>query len=189
MRWDSVQEFWSDVIESAQAKRERSRVSNLQFDLRAWVEGGEMVVDLSVFEEISSRDLQGVITTPQGDRVEIDLAQMRPGNYQARLANATAGTYRAEIKIGDSTLPPVAWELPGELFGEQAHRVPNTALLSEIASRTGGSIDPSSDVLRPLMKQESARTSYSHPLLVAALLLFFLELLLRFRSVRPSTRS
>jgi Ca-activated chloride channel family protein len=184
MRWDSVQEFWSDVVETAQAKRERSRVSNLQFDLRAWLEGGEVVVDLSVFEEIASRDLQGIVTTPQGDRVEIDLAQVRPGNYQARLANATAGTYRAEIRIGDSSLPPVAWELPGELFGEQPHRVPNTALLSEIASRTGGSIDPSPDMLRPLMKQESTRTTYSHPLLVAALLLFFLELMLRVSRAR-----
>lgn len=182
MRWERVQEFWSEVLESAQARQERSRTSNLQFDLRSWTEGNEVVIDLAVFEELPSRALQGVVTTPQGERVDIDLTQVRAGHYQARIGNATAGTYRAEIKVAGANLPPVAWELSGELFGERPHRLPNTALLSEIAGRTGGVLDPTTDTLRPLMKQESTRTTYSHPLLVAALILFFLELLLRLRA-------
>lgn len=184
MRWDRIQEFWSEILESAQARQERSRTSNLQFDLRSWVDGGEVVVDLSVFEELPSRELRGTVTTPRGDRVDIDLVQIKPGNYQARIPDATAGTYRAEIKVADANLPPVAWDLPGEAFGERPHRLPNTALLSEIAGRTGGILDPSPDTLRPLMKQESTRTSYSHLLLVAALGVFFLELMLRLRRVR-----
>jgi uncharacterized membrane protein len=184
LRWDQIQEFWSEILESAQAKQERSRTSNLQFDLRSWVEGGEVVVDLSVFEELPSRQLRGTVTTPQGDRVDLDLVQIKPGNYQARIPDATAGTYRAEITVADANLPPVAWDLPGEIFGERPHRLPNTALLSEIASQTGGAVDPSPDTLRPLMKQESTRTTYSHHLLIAALAVFFLELVLRLRRVR-----
>ena len=86
-----------------------------------------------------------------------------------------AGTYKTTVSIDDAKLPEVAWTLSGELFCEVSHRKPNVSLLSEIATRTGAILDPSSEDLRPYMKNTSARRLYSHHLLVLALIFFFLE--------------
>jgi Ca-activated chloride channel family protein len=190
MRWDRIQEFWADIIESAQKRQERRSSSRMQFDLRSWTEGGDVVIDLSIFDEHSSRNVKAEVTTPQGERVQVSFTQVSTGHFQARVANATAGTYRADIRVGNEVLPPVAWELAAELFGERTHRNPNIALLSEISAATAGAIDPTAQSLSSNMRQESSRTLFSKQLIVAALLLVLLELAMRvflYRS-RPGAR-
>jgi hypothetical protein len=90
-----------------------------------------------------------------------------------------AGTYKTTVSIDDATLPEVAWTLSGELFGEVSHRKPNLSLLSEIALRTGGKLDPTPEDVRPYLKQIATRRPYSHELLVLALLFLFLEVGIR----------
>jgi len=179
MRWERVQDFWSEVLESAQSKETGKRNSNMEFDLRSWVEGSDAVIDLALFEEIPLSSLTAQVQTPLGERKRVELHAVTRGHYQARISNATSGTYRATVSIGDAELPPVAWELSGELFGERQHRKPDLATLSQIARQTGGVVDPSATQLLSLMRQEAERREYSHKLLVAALLLLFVEVLLR----------
>jgi hypothetical protein len=93
------------------------------------------------------------------------------------------------VSLGSQKLPEVAWTLSGELFGEQQHRTPNLELLQAIANRTGGKINPTPDDIRPLMTQVLERREVAHLFLMAALLLFLLELLLREasrRALRPA---
>jgi hypothetical protein len=179
LRWEQVQEFWSDIMESAQVREGAKRQSQLQFDLRSWVEGSDVVIDVALFEDVAGKPVRAVLDTPRGESKAVDLAPIRPGHYQARVPNALAGTYKANLSVGDAQLPPVAWDLTGELFGERPHRKPELAVLSEIARRTGGMVDPSAETLKSYMRQESERKTYSHELLVAALALFFLDVLLR----------
>jgi len=178
IRWSGIQEFWSDLIDSAQPTP-LEKPSSTQFDLRTWVEGGDLVVDLALYEEPSSNKITATISAPSGELRTLSFSPKTKGHYQARLPGATAGTYRATVSIGTQKLPEVAWTLSGELFGELQHRAPNLLLLEAIASKTGGRLNPSAEDLKPFMTQVLDKRDLSHYFLIAAFLLFVAELLLR----------
>lgn len=178
IRWAGIEEFWSDIVEAAQTKP-LEKPSSTQFDLRTWVEGGDVVIDLSLFDESQGGAVVGSLTTPSGETRTVSFAPKQRGHYQARLPGATAGTYRAVISLGDQKLPEVAWTLSGELFGEKQHRAPNVSLLERIASATGGKLNPSAEELKPLMTEVLDKRDLTHYFLIAALALLFLEVLAR----------
>jgi uncharacterized membrane protein len=178
LRWDQIRTFWSDLVDSARPKK-IGKESAIPFDIRSWVEGGEVVIDLTLFEDIGSSSVSAKIITPGGATRSVSFTPVRRGHYQARLDRAMAGTYRTTVSIDDASLPEVAWTLSGELFGEVSHRKPNISLLSEIALRTGGVMDPAANDIRPYLKQIATRRLYSHELLVLALLFLFLEVGIR----------
>lgn len=178
MRWDQIRAFWSNLIDSARPKK-IGKESAIPFDIRSWVEGGDVVIDLSLFEDIGASGVTASIITPGGATRVATFTPIAKGHYQARLDRAMAGTYRATVSIDDAKLPEVAWTLSGELFGEVSHRKPNLPLLSELAARTGGVIDPTADDIRPFLKQVATRRLYTDDLLFVALLLFFVEVGIR----------
>ncbi len=177
MRWDGVQQFWSEIVEAAQ-QSPLDKPSTTQFDLRAWPEGGEVVMDLSLFAEPGPVPITASVVTPQGETRSVTFSPRQKGHFRAELPGAVAGTYRTTISVGSEILPEVAWTLSGELFGEQPHRAPNLSLLEAIAERTGGRINPEADALRPFMTQVSEKRDLSLLFLAGALCLFFAELLL-----------
>lgn len=188
LRWSGIEEFWSDVVESAQPGPLEKPLST-QFDLRTWVEGGDLVIDLSLFDEPRVGAVTAAVVLPSGESRDVAFSPKQKGHYQARLPGASAGTYRATVSLAAQRLPDVAWTLSGEIFGEQQHRAPNLPLLQSIASRTGGKVNPSPEDLRPLMTQALEKRDLAHLFLLAALALFLAELLLREglrRAVRPA---
>lgn len=178
MRWDQVQELWSDVVQAAQPPNV-AKSATPQFDLRTWVEGGSLVMDLALFDEPGAGPVTASLKTPQGDTRQISFSPKQRGHYRAALPEATAGTYRAALSLGTQPLPEVAWTLSGELFGEQPRRVPNLALLESIASKTGGRLNPTASDLKPLLAQGTRSRDLSLEFLAAALLLFLAELAVR----------
>jgi len=187
MRWERIQEFWSDLLESSRIRR-ATKDATIPFELRSWVEGEEVIIDLSLFEEPGTADIKGTILSPAGDTSTVVFSQMRRGHFQARMPQASAGTYRATISLGGAALPEVAWNLSGELFGERSYRKPNLSLLSELASASGGKLDPSANDLRPLLKQTSDVEPLEHLFLVCALLTLLLEIALRALTPRASNK-
>jgi hypothetical protein len=174
MRWDRIQEFWSDVVESARRKVVANE-AHIPFDMRSWVEGSQMVVDLSLFEDSGYKEITASIKTPSGTIKKLSFSPISRGHYQARLDDAIAGTYRTTVSLGNASLPEVAWTLSGELFGERSFRKPNLAVLSDLAERSGGKVDPSPEEIKPLLRQARDRTSLAHLFLIAALVLLFAE--------------
>jgi uncharacterized membrane protein len=186
MRWDRVYDFWSDLIESARRATPGKPHSKLPFDLRTWVEGGDVIVDLSIFEEINSARISSEVTTPSGEKMGVDLDQISAGHYRGRIPRAMAGTYRAAISVGLEALPPVAWDIDGGVFGERPHRLVELSILGDIAKRSGGIIDPKPSDLAPLLEREVDRVSYVGQLLALALVAAMFELIARafYRRVR-----
>lgn len=179
VRWNGMEEFWSDLIESAQPASKGDSPSATQFDLRTWVEGADLVMDLAIFDEHAAGGVTASIKTPQGSSATVAFVPETKGHFRAKLSGATAGTYRATIAVGAAELPEVAWTLSGELFGEQAHRAPNLPLLEALASRSGGRVNPQAADIRPFMAQVANEQELSHAFLIAAMLLFGFELLAR----------
>jgi len=194
IRWERIQEFWSDLVEASRRRDNKRVPKRIEFDLRTWVEGGDVVIDLALFADLGRQTIHGEVTRPDGTRTGVDFVSEKPGHFKARLDRAAAGTYKAIIRLGSggdggssdrdnlqrgAELPEVAWDIDGAQFGERPHRTPDLELLRDLARKTGGAVDPEANDLRALMQQESETKRYSHELLVLALGLFALELMLR----------
>jgi Ca-activated chloride channel family protein len=189
MRWERIQEFWSDLIDSSRRRDTERAPNRVEFDLRTWVESSDVILDLALFAEIGRQTIHGDVTRPDGTTSVVEFTAEKPGHYRARLPRATAGTFRAKIglggpsvdtkKAGSQELPEVAWEVDGSQFGERPHRSPDLALLSEVARMTGGVVDPNPADLQAHMQQESEKKPYVHELLSLALGLLLLEFALR----------
>jgi uncharacterized membrane protein len=178
MQWRSINEFWSDIVESTIARSGGAR-SNVDFDLRSWVEGGELVVDLSVFDDIGGASLGGAVTRPSQEKTPLSFTSVSPGHYQARVPKAAPGTYVAAVTIGNAALPDVAWEISDETFSELPHFKPNMPLLQQIASRSGGLVNPDREALTTYLQMATAKKDLSRTFASLALVLFILELLVR----------
>lgn len=178
MQWRSINEFWSDIVESTIAQPSGAR-SNVDFDLRSWVEGGELVVDLSVFDDIGGASVGGAVTRPSQEKAPLSLASVSPGHYQTRLPKAAPGKYVAAVTIGNATLPDVAWEISAETFSELPHFKPNMPLLQQLASRSGGLVNPDKESLSKYLEMTTSKKDLSRTFASVALLLFIFELLVR----------
>jgi uncharacterized membrane protein len=178
MQWRSINEFWSDIVESTIAQSGGAR-SNVDFELRSWVEGGEVVVDLALFDDIGGASLGGEITRPSQEKAPLSFSAVSPGHYQARAPKAAPGKYIATVSIGKATLPDVAWEISDETFSERPHFKPNMPLLQQIASRSGGLVNPDKEALTKYLQMATAKRDLSRAYASLALLLFILELLVR----------
>lgn len=187
MRWERIQEFWSDLVESSRRLDTERSPNRVEFDLRTWVEGGESVLDVALFSDIGRRSFSADVTYPDGSTQTVEFSGEKPGHFRGRIGRVIAGTYKARLRLGEKyngaegvvVLPEVAWEVDGSQFGEQPHRKPNLALLNELAHRSGGILDPTADHLRALARKEVETTSYGREFLIAALCLLLLEFLLR----------
>lgn len=187
--WRSINEFWSDIVESTIATSGKAR-SNVEFDLRSWVEGGEVVVDLSIFDDIGNSPLGGTLTTPSGAASPLSFTSVSPGHYQARAPRAAPGRYLASISLGDATLPEIAWEVSDEAFTERPHFKPNTPLLQQIASRSGGILNPDQAALKRYLEMATTKRELARAFASLALLLFVLEILVReMRRLKPRVKS
>ena len=187
--WRSINEFWSEIVESTIATAGKAR-SNVNFDLRSWVEGGEVVVDLSIFDDIGSAPLGGTLTTPNSERIPLSFSSVSPGHYQARVPKAAPGRYVGAIAIGEAELPQVAWEVSADTFTERPHFKPNTPLLQQIASRSGGVVNPDEATLKRYLEMTTTKRELSREFASLALLLFVLEILFReFGRLRARVKS
>ncbi len=187
MRWERIQEFWSDLVDSSR-RLDTERLSNrVEFHLRTWVEGSESVIDVALFSDIGRRSFSADVTYPDGRTQTVEFVAEKPGHFTGRLGRITAGTYKARLRLGQSqdgpeaisAMPEVAWEVDSSQFGEQPHRRPNLTLLAELARRSGGILDPTADRLQALAQKESEITSHSRKFIITALCLLLLEFLLR----------
>ena len=176
--WRSINEFWSDIVESTIATKGKAR-SNVDFELRSWVEGAEVVVDLSLFDDIGGAPLGGSLILPSKDTTQLSFAPVSPGHYQARVPKAAPGKYAATVSIGDALLPEVAWEISDETFTERPHFKPNIPLLQQIASRSGGILNPDKDALKRYLEMATTKKDLSRLFASLALALFLIEILFR----------
>ena len=131
-------------------------------------------------------DLEGQVIAPDGSRLVVPLEQVAPGRYQGEFPAANQGVYTAFISGSDgaelvSTTTGAVLAYPDE------YRVlrPDSGLLYALAEQTGGIIltEGSADELRALLRHPSPAYA-SRPLapflLAGALLLFFVDVLVRY---------
>jgi len=178
MRWSAINEFWADLVESAMPKSGKAR-SNVDFELRTWIEGAEAVLDLSLFQEIGDAPITAMVTPPKGAPIPLTFERLSPGHYQARVTQPLVGTYKAQVLAGDASLPEVAFDILPQEVGEHPHATPHRLLLERIASLTGGRVDPSASDLVISKADDDRGESLTTLFSALALFLLFAEIITR----------
>lgn len=193
MQWERIQQFWSELVDSSQRRDVQQAARRIEFDLRTWVEGTDVVMDLALFSDKHPRTIFGEVIKPDGLSSSVEFLAQKPGHFRARVANAVAGTYRANLRLGDNNsstkgrnneFPEVAWDLDTKEFGERPHRSPDMRVLDMLAHSTGGVVNPSSEDLRKFILSRREQESLAHEYLVIALALFMVELAIRIAGQR-----
>ena len=178
LNWDQASTFWLNTISSVlpgssneSGKIETSRTGNM----------GQVTV--SVDEPDTGQDIYAVIVSPNGEESRVKMRPSKPGYYQGNFELDDTGVYliRTEQKREDGTTAAMETGLIYPYSPEYDIRLTSTRNLPEhITGKTGGRL-----IQRPedLLLDESQPVWRNHEiwpaLLLSALILFFLDIVLR----------
>lgn len=176
--WPKLHEFWGDIIDAARSS-DSTMQEHIKFDLRFVVERGSLVMDLTLYNEDAARSLSAAVTLPDGTTREVDFKSVSRGRYMAAIDKAIAGKYEIRALAGERKLTPVAFNISGELFGEQKGKGFNVPFLSALASSTGGAMNPTKEQLSASAVRKVERKELTWLFILAALALLLLETMRR----------
>jgi hypothetical protein len=155
----------------------------VDFDLRYTVNRKTLTLDLAVFDEklltAAPPRITAEITMPGGEVRRVNFLATKRGRFETTLDEIKPGDYQIQTVYGVTKLPPVGLTLPGELFGETPGMGLDYENLSQLATLSGGAINPDPAALD---QRETVTEEFTHlalPLLVLAFTLLLLEAVLR----------
>ncbi|MCB0331921.1 MAG: VWA domain-containing protein [Bdellovibrionales bacterium] len=178
IRWPQFITFWREVIESMQPK-ESTRREKIPFDLRYSVVRGGLDLDLALFADKEPVLVEGTLTLPSGEIKQSPFERAAPGRYHMRIDQAIAGKYDLALFVDDKKLTPIAFLLEGDLFGEKKDEGFDVPFLAQIASETGGKLNPTLSDLSAESRMVIKETDLKPHLLFLLALLLCLHVLMR----------
>lgn len=191
LNWEGFSRFWSQIVEEIE-NAPGENATQLDFDLRSTVNRGTLYLDLSVYDEklrsSSPPKISADVILPGGERRQVQFLPEKKGRFKAAVEGARPGDYKVQLVYGKDKLPLIGITLDGSLFGEVAGKGLNRESLAELASITGGSVNPESS---RLTRRERVTEKVEHlfpPLAILAYLLFLFEILFREVGIRSLFR-
>ena len=175
LEWDGYGKFWVQLVREAMLQ---DAFKSPSFKAARDQEGARISLELVDASGRHQNALRPSVTaTLGGDESEIELAQVAPGRYEARvpLSLDSQGSFRWSDRGDDieRTLVPVASE-------ERRYRPADDEALRNLSIATGGVHDPALDELFDTSDQTVTRPLRLWPLLaVLALFLYLANMLLR----------
>ncbi len=181
LSWPGYNKFWAQIVRHAMRKSEAKGV-----EVKIDRHGADAVVTLDAadaagqFVNLADTDL--TLVAPDLTSQKIAMRQIAPGRYQADIKTPTAGSYHLELAqqaAGQTTFRQTRGLTVG-YADELRLRPTNESLLRQVASSTGGLFSPQpAEVFRPTDRTAERATPLWPPLLIAALVLFVLDVALR----------
>ena len=144
LNWDSYKQFWSQI-----AQWSLRRIENADFVSEVSVENGQGVINVEALDEKGNYrdflDLQTIVVSPKGERMNVRLEQTGPGHYEAKFPTKEVGAYLLNMMQMENG-KAVAGQVVGASVNyspEFAAGEPNLNLLKRIADAGGGKVlDP-----------------------------------------------
>jgi hypothetical protein len=188
LRWPGYSRFWAQLVREHMRQRRRQTL-----DMTAEVHDGRVrvVVDAIGGDDEFLNGLEsrvhvegpmGADTTETRVSADYELRQTAPGRYEARFPLEQYGSFvlTAVHERDGRTVAESSARLSNPYPREYSALEPDVALLERAAALTGGSVDPSLDQLFDPMGEHIEHHEELWPrLLLAALMLFLVDLLLR----------
>ncbi len=156
-----------------------------KIDVALGYQAGRIRVKLTDYSDhpgFGSHLVTAMVTRPDGSRSQTALGEEAPGELAGAIDAPEPGTYYIEVKSSDSKatpLPPLAYTVSSAVIAELPRPEPNYALLEQLASATGGRLNPSTidvEITRPTLERRESLDAY---LVVTAMILLIGEALVR----------
>ena len=180
LEWDSFGRFWANIVRHVM-RRSRLRDTNVRFRR----EGKEAVLRFDNYTpDRRFRDRVRTRITmkgPYGSR-RFGAVQVSPGRYEARFPLQGRGVYHFHVRQYHESRLINRFQLgyvvnyPREFSLQPA----DSALLEELSRISGGRFSPeAAEVFRPIRKSRTSERPFFIPLLIGAVVLLFLDVLVR----------
>ena len=156
-----------------------------KIDVALGYQAGRIRVKLTDYSDqpgFGSHLVTAMVTRPDGSRAQTALGEEAPGELAGAIDAPAPGTYYIEVKSADSKatpLPPLAYTVSPAVTAEVPRPEPNYGLLEQLASATGGRLNPSTadvEITRPTLERRESLDAY---LVVTAMILLIGEALVR----------
>lgn len=174
--WSRFVPFWTDILDSVRSKNDESPI---KFNLSQQIQGDDVKLDLTLYEDPKGAALNASIIGPDGKLQMLKFNELAKGSYQAQLAaGSVSGRYEFRATVGKRTLTAVAFDVAEASFKEQRGQGFNATLLEQLANISAGKVNPvAQDLSKTAVK--SSFTSFRWLLLIAALLTYIFGILWR----------
>ena len=189
--WDQRNALWRTVVRETLTPQPAPEVS-----LVGAIVGDELRLEYSILDALKNPRnnllVEGVVTTPGGQRSTVDLRPSGPGRYAAVVAAPEVGGYLASAApVGrrEGALDASGGSIPGGSVQLSIGTGPpretlagtlNVPLLQRLADETGGRLSPTfAQVLEDGVDTRRIRVNAWEPLLWAALILFIADIAVR----------
>lgn len=176
--WPKFHLFWSEILEAAQGT-ERSEGKDIKFDLRYYLESGELKLDTTLYTKGAVASVSAAVTPPSGGVTEALFTEVARGRFVAALKEPKAGKYEVTLQVDGQLLTPIAFHLPGDLFGEKRGGGIDAALLHGIAAQSGGIVNPNPDQVSGVGRETIQRTALAPWILLLVGVLLLCSILVR----------
>ncbi|HEX3409561.1 MAG TPA: VWA domain-containing protein [Candidatus Binataceae bacterium] len=156
-----------------------------KFDVALGYRSGRIEIKLTDYSDTlraSGRPIEAVVRMPDGSKANAILAQNAPGELSGSLEATKPGNYYIELRPPpgtDQTFPPLAYTVSSDISAESPRPAPNYGLLEQLASATGGRLNPSPQELAMSRPQFEHTASFTPWLVVTAMILLIAEALIR----------
>jgi uncharacterized membrane protein len=179
IQWKELQSFWDKVMGWLRPREEPIPLH----EARVSLSGNQPVLDLFAYEEASIDSRFRFALSGKSGKAEGTLRRLAAGHFQAALPISAPGDYRIELtedRGGRAVgYPPIGYTLPYTRDSELPRPHFNHALLSKLAQASGGEINPAPAAAAPKRQVTRNYTPVRQPLIVAAFLIFLLEVAAR----------
>ncbi|MEL6182676.1 MAG: glutamine amidotransferase, partial [Myxococcota bacterium] len=184
------QRFWGQAVSWTTQTGSRSNLAAI-----ATLKGSQLSIVVDSMNEdtyVSGADTQATVITPGGERHRLQLQQVAPGRYRTSLDAGEEGTYHVAVQqtLGGQELGRAIREVHRAWSPEFAPSHTGTAVLQELASSTGGTLNPPPTAVwtRPETPLTTP-TSMVPWLLIALAVLWLVDIAFRrFEGFRSPTR-
>ena len=182
IRWEGYGKFWSQAVRWAIRDE-----TPWDYRLSARVRGDRTVLQAESFESDDEGVLQ--VRVPRGGQAdELTLMPVAPRVYEAVMAGKRQGSFPVTVLkrrggkvINQKTEVVMISQSSGDALAEYRQQHPNRDLLRELATGTGGEIDP--DLNKLVSQKREGKKKQLHPLesnlIIGALFLLLGDIAIR----------
>ena len=142
IEWEDIYVFWEELLNNTLQDFSKNTSNILDYDISYYIKNGNLFFDINIFKNISSNDLKFELQI-NGDKNDLDLKKIANGHYIAKYENIITGKYKAYMKFKEKKSLPIIFFLKENETNEQKHNIANLNLLSQLASKHSGKINPS----------------------------------------------
>lgn len=174
--WNNYGAFWKNAIDYVISD------TSLGDDTLEIVQGGtSATIRYGTSDYDQNTKISGVCTTETGETIDITLNPVAPGIYETDIDLKELGVYSISIrnKNGDEIVKSINTATALQYSPEYRFDTDTSALDSFVASTNGEMISYDTDVFNVKLENVKARVSLTNWLLLAALLLFMLDIIAR----------